>query len=359
MLKLIKAYHLKTGYNALFENMNPVFFSDHLPSLKKVFLSAGPQIRQAVLICDRRFQTHPLLKKWRGNKNLKFYYLHSGEKNKSLEKLSLHIKRILSLTQNFDKSSFLFISFGGGSLIDLTGFLASIYKRALPVIHFPTTWLSALDSAHGGKTALNFQGVKNLLGTYHFPKAVFIVKDFLKQNPEPLKKSAFGELLKIAFIEGGGFYKKLKQENAPFFIEPFLKPAIQAKMKIVEQDPFEIQSIRKKLNLGHTVGHILETLYPLPHGLAVSQGLLFSLNWSFHKGFINENNFEEMKNLIPEKKLNKKISPSLFEKHLKQDKKHRKGCRLNFIFIKKPGLVFLESVLEKELLSEARRQGLI
>ena len=339
--------------------MNPVFFSEHLPSLKKVFLSAGPQIRQALLICDKRFQIHPLLNKWRENKNLKFYYLQSGEKNKSLEKLSLHIKRILSLTRDFDKSSFLFISFGGGSLIDLTGFLASIYKRSLPVVHFPTTWLSALDSAHGGKTAINFQGVKNLLGTYHFPKAVFIVRDFLKQNPDPLKKSALGELLKIAFIKGGSFYKKLKQEQDPVLMEKFLKSAVQIKMQFVKQDPFETQSIRKKLNLGHTVGHILETLYPLPHGIAVSQGLLFSLNWSFHRGFINEKNFEEMKKLIPNKKINKKISPSLFEKHLKQDKKHRKGYRLDFIFIKKPGVVFLKSVLEKELLSEAKRQGLI
>ena len=339
--------------------MNPVFFSDHLPPLKKVFLSAGPKIKKALLVCDKKFQSHPLLKQWRENKNLKFYYVSSGEKTKSLEELPAHIQKILSLNKDYDKNSLLFISFGGGSLIDLTGFLASIYKRGLPVVHFPTTWLSALDSAHGGKTAINFQDIKNLLGTYHFPKAVFVVKKILKQNPENLKKSALGELLKIAFIEGGDFYKKLKQEKDKLSMKKFLKPAVQAKMKIVEKDPYESQSIRKKLNLGHTVGHILETLYPLSHGTAVLQGMRFSLNWSFHKGFINQKNFEEMKNCIPKKKLSKKIPSSLFKKHLKQDKKHKEGYSLDFVFIRKPGSVFLQSVAEQELLEEAKRQALI
>ena len=172
-------------------------------------------------------------------------------------------------------------------------------------MHFPTTWLAALDSAHGGKTAVNFQNVKNLLGTYHFPKAVFVVKELLKQNPSRLKKSAFGELLKIAFIEGKNLYKKIKKEKDKIPIEKLIPPAIQAKMKIIKQDPFD-QSVRKTLNLGHTVGHILEVSHSLPHGEAVLQGLLFSLNWSFHKKFISKKNYEEMKRLIPKQKANKK-----------------------------------------------------
>ena len=334
--------------------MNSVFFCNQLPPLKKVFSAVGPKINQAVLICDKKLQSHPQLNKWKNNRNLKFYFVSSGEKTKSLESLPAHIKKILSLNKDFDKNTL-----GGGSLIDLTGFLASIYKRGLPVAHFPTTWLSALDSAHGGKTAVNFQNVKNLLGTYHFPKAVFVVKDFLKQNPEKLKQSALGELLKISFIAGGDFYEKLKKEHKKISLEKFLKPAVQAKMQIVRQDPFETKRIRKKLNLGHTVGHILEALYPLPHGEAVLQGLTFSLNWSFQKSFINKKNYEEMKNLIPKKKTNTKPPLALFKKLLKQDKKHKKNHQLDFIFIKKPGAVFIQSVFEKELLDEAKRQGLI
>jgi len=103
----------------------------------------------------------------------------------------------------------------------------------------------------------------------------------------------------------------------------------------------------------------LESLYPLPHGKAVEQGLLFSLNWSFHKGFLNKKYFEEMKKLIPQQQVLKKISLILFKKNLRQDKKYTKSHNIDFIFIKKPGHVFIQSVSEKALYNEAKRQGVI
>ena len=338
---------------------SPVFFSDHLPPLKKVFLNTAPSARQALLICDKKFRSHPLLKQWRNDKNLKFYYVPAGENTKSLENLPLHIKKIQSLSTDWAKGEPLFIGFGGGSLIDLTGFLAGIFKRGRPVAYFPTTWLSAIDSAHGGKTALNFQNIKNLLGLYHFPKAVFVVKAFLRQNPERLRQSALGELFKIAFINGGRLFEKLKKEKGKISLETFVKPAIRAKMKIVQADPFETKPLRKQLNLGHTVGHILESLCPLPHGTAVGQGLMFSLNWSYQWGLLNKTHFEEMTTLIPFKRTNKKIPLRLFKKHLRQDKKQRGKGRLDFVFIKRPGLALVKTVEEKALLKEAKRQGLI
>lgn len=339
--------------------MNPVFFYDRLPALQKVFQLIKYKKGKALLISDKKLQTQPALNPWKKNKNLLFYFISSGEKTKSLEALPSHIKKIQTLIKDFDKDHLVFISLGGGSIIDLTGFLAFIYKRGLPVVHFPTTWLSALDSAHGGKTALNFQNIKNLLGAYHFPKAVFIIKAFLNQNPAQLKQSAMGELLKIALIEGGDFYQQLTEEYNNLPMEKFLKPAIQAKMKIVSKDPYEKLSLRKQLNLGHTVGHVLETLYPFPHGSAVSQGLVFSLNWSLKKGFINKKHYEEIKKLLPQQKRDKKISASAFRKHLRQDKKHKQNFKIDFVFIKKPGRVFLKSVGERELLNEAKKQGLI
>ena len=231
------------------------------------------------------------------------------------------------------------LAWGGGSIIDLTGFLATVYKRGLPVVYFPSTYLSALDSAHGGKTALNFKNIKNLLGSYHFPKAVFVVRDFLKNNPQGLKNSALGELVKMAFIAGGKLYQSLKemrgqQRRAPLTlsnssiekpsdtmsktsppltlsdrnrvsddeekeprgapltlsdssIEKLLQLAVIEKMKIVSKDPFESRFIRQKLNLGHTVGHPLEALCSLPHGMAVARGLLFSLSWSLRRRFLS------------------------------------------------------------------------
>ena len=264
--------------------MNPIFFSKKIPPVKKILSSSylsinsdvllssnrlkihesidtqkkthsskqkslSFQFKQVLVICDKRFQSSSLLKTWRKNKQFKFYYVKSGEQSKSLECLPQHIQKINSLVSDFDKSSLLFIGLGGGSLIDLTGFLASIYKRGLPVVFIPSTWLSALDSAHGGKNALNFKNIKNLLGTYHFPKAVYIVEELLKQNPKDLEQQAYGELLKIAFIKGGAFYKKIKNSNlnSSLFIQTLLKDAIESKMAIVKKDPLKLGLREKNL----------------------------------------------------------------------------------------------------------------
>ena len=378
--------------------MSPIFFSKKIPSVQKVLLyqsnlnfesviqssSKGLNLRkrgnlqkkfqnsnrvnlsfhfkQALVVCDKRFQFSSLLKKWRTNSKFQFYYIKSGEKTKSLEQLPHHIQKINSLISDFDRSSFLFIAVGGGSVIDLTGFLASIYKRGLPVIFIPSTWLSALDSAHGGKNALNFKNVKNLLGTYYFPQAVFMVEELLKHSPKKIEQQAYGELLKMAFIKGGSFYNSLKQDifkNQKISIQKFIQPAIESKIKIVQKDPFETKGERKKLNLGHTVGHILEAVEALPHGLAVLHGLLFSLNWSYYKGFLSKKRFEEMKGLISLKERKKKIPLNLFKNYLRQDKKHKAGFKIDFIFINKPGEVFGRPVLEIDLIKEAKRQSLL
>ena len=275
----------------------------------------------------------------------------------------------------------------------------------MPVVFIPSTWLSVLDSAHGGKNAVNFNNVKNLLGTYYFPKAVFIVEELLKQNPKELERQAYGELLKIALIKGGRFYKKLQQSILTFKskvqprrttvsslkkynfqtklrnqkqrdrsqavpIQPFLQMAVKSKLEIIKRDPFEKKGERKKLNFGHTVGHVLEAVESLPHGTAVLHGLLFSLNWSYHKGFLSKKNLEEIRNLISfnecdlsffgkVKRKGKKMPLKLFKSYLRQDKKHKDGFKVDFVFIKKPGEVFIKTVLEKDLIQEAKRQSLL
>ena len=127
--------------------------------------------------------------------------------------------------KKFGRKGWKLVSFGGGSIGDLSGFVASIYKRGVPLIHIPTTWLSALDSAHGGKNALNFSKVKNLVGTYYFPEQVYIVKEILNQLPEEREREAYGEVLKMAIVGGGRFYASLKDHflNRQFRMMDFLK----------------------------------------------------------------------------------------------------------------------------------------
>ena len=318
--------------------------------------------RKALVICDSKLKTHPSLQAWQKNSIFSFYFVSSGEGTKSIEHLSRHLKNILSLCENCGKDHLVFISVGGGSLGDLTGFLSSIYKRGVPLIHIPTTWLAALDSAHGGKNALNFSGIKNVVGTYHFPQAVFIVEEVLKSLPLKQKRMAFGELLKIALIEGGSFYKSLKQQSdwRKFSWEKFLKQGIASKIKIVRQDPFEKKSLRRALNFGHTVGHILEAAFKIPHGQAVMQGMLFSMEWSARKNFLNKKELQNLRSLIPgDFLITKKIPMVLFKKLLRQDKKYKDPSCLEFVFIHRPGTVTLQRVKEREILQEAQRQGLV
>ena len=336
--------------------MSKSYFLKKLPSLSKIYQG---RFKQSLIVCDSKLKNNLILKSWKKDKASHFYFVKSGEFSKSVEQLSAHLKKIKSL-KNFNREDSVFISVGGGSIGDLTGFLSSIYKRGVPVIHVPTTYLAALDSAHGGKTGLNFKDTKNFIGTYHFPDSIFIIEDFFKSLSLKEKKSAYGEVLKMAIISGGSFYQNLRKDfksTKNNDIKKFIKPCILSKMKIVNKDPYEKKDLRKILNLGHTVGHVLESSKKWSHGEAILYGLLFSLEWSFHKKFITLKDYEEIKQMIPAKKI--KLSKSIFKKFLQEDKKYNSGKSLDFIFIKKPGKVFIKSVSEIALIQEAKRQKLI
>ena len=338
-----------------------VFFHSHLPSPKQVILKSHPSAKKMIVICDKKLKNFSCLKPWK-NPLVSFYFLSSGEKEKTVEKLPFHLEKILSLTTGVGKENLLLVSLGGGSIGDLTGFLAAIYQRGVPLVHFPTTWLSALDSAHGGKTALNFKKIKNAVGTYWFPKNVFIIRDFLKTLSKKEKQSAFGELFKTALINGGAFYSDLKAAppKSTQDWEKFLKQGITIKRDIVKKDPYETKGLRRKLNLGHTLGHILESAHDLPHGQAVLKGILFSVQWSFNKNLLNHKNLIEIKTLVSlnsTSKEIKKISSAKFKKLLERDKKRTKDSNVDFVFIKRPGNVTIQPVSQINILEEAKKQG--
>ena len=342
-----------------------VHYLSHLPSSRKIksLLPNSNGFLRAIVFCDKKLKSRPFLQTWLKDPIFSFHFVVGGEQAKSIENLSIHLKKMVRLGENIGAKHLLFISLGGGSLGDLTGFIASIYKRGTPVIHIPTTPLAALDSSHGGKTALNFAGIKNIVGTYHFPRAVFIVEEIFHTLPLKQSQIAYGELLKTALIEGGRFYENLKTQSNYFKNpnwRPFLKQVIAAKMKIVRQDPFETKNLRRKLNFGHTIGHILEAAYAIPHGQAVLEGMLFSINWSAKKNLLNKKNYRSLQNLIL-KNIPKRdrISLSLFKNLLRQDKKHTNFKQFDFVFIQSPGSVIIKKVKEEDILKEAQRQGLI
>ena len=335
--------------------MKNIYFLKKIPVFKKILSLSHQSPKKVLIFCDKKLESH--FKIWKKDKSISFYFLSSGEEAKSVKRLSRHLQKIISLTRGFNQRELLFIAIGGGSLTDLTGFLASVYKRGVPLIYMPSTYLSALDSAHGGKNALNFDNIKNVIGTYYFPQSIFIIDDIFKSLTKKQKQSAYGELLKIALIEGKNFYQQIKIDKN-ISLQKYLKRGIASKLKIVQKDPYELKFKRQKLNLGHTLGHILESAHALPHGQAVLEGLLFSLEWSFYKKIISQKYFLEIKSLIPKFKT-KKIPLTQFKKLLYQDKKYKQRSSVDFIFIKKPGNVIIRTVSELEFLKEVRRQGYI
>jgi len=177
------------------------------------------------------------------------------------------------------------INLGGGMVTDLGGFAASTFKRGLNFINIPTTLLAMVDASVGGKTGFNFNGLKNEIGVFSDSKTVIIYTGFLKTLDSANICSGYAEMLKHGLISDDKMWRQLTSFD---ILEPDLKElqemvagSIKVKERIVENDPHE-HGIRKALNLGHTVGHALESLAlkrdkPVLHGYAVAWGLVCEL----------------------------------------------------------------------------------
>lgn len=313
-----------------------------------------------LVIYDAKLLRHSDFQKW----ILKYkhsYKVTAGEKLKDLKNFHEHVQKIYNLTSSQITKNTTIVGVGGGSVGDFTGFLASVLKRGTKLIHIPSTWLAAIDSAHGGKTALNLNEIKNQIGTFYPADHIYIVKDLLFSQPQDQCASALGELLKAALISGGIFWKKLSQEKtlSHQLIWKYLPQAIALKYKIVKRDPFENKGIRYLLNLGHTLGHIIESKHQVAHGIAVGYGIQLSAQISVLEGFMQKKDYQKLISqpafqlLVP---LNSKIK--LTEKEilqgLAQDKKSEKKNFVNYVFIQKPGQVFAKSIAINEIQKQYR-----
>lgn len=179
----------------------------------------------------------------------------------------------------------LVVCIGGGMVTDLGGFVAAIFKRGIRHINVSTTLLGAVDASVGGKTGVDFNGLKNELGAFHMPLEVFADTEAFSSLPPGEILSGFGEVVKTAFLAGKDMTERMLAvyplEVPVEFLEEVCGFCKDKKMRVVEADPTE-QGLRKVLNLGHTAGHAMETLMlergiPVAHGVAVAHGLLVAL----------------------------------------------------------------------------------
>jgi 3-dehydroquinate synthase len=339
-----------------------------LPTKTQIYEPLAQKPEKVLVIYDRVLKRNDAVNKWLGDFAWK-YPVVAGEALKDLGDFATHVRKILKLMGPFSARSFCVLSVGGGTVGDFAGFLASTLKRGVPLVHVPSTWLAAMDSAHGGKNALNVGGTKNQIGTFYPPEAVLIPQILLESVPELELRSAAGELAKMALLAGGVLNDRLHADfqisSAPLW--EALPDVVQAKMAIVEKDPFERGGERQLLNLGHTFGHALESYYRLPHGIAVGHGLIFAILWSAHQGYLKATRAEEMVDLLEQKigvlrpkqfvKKYRAISRAKLQKLVTEDKKLVDSRHLSFVFIEEVGKCFRKNVTIDSLLAEAQRQG--
>ncbi len=205
--------------------------------------------------------------------------IHAGDEHKTLDALA---QVWHALSDGGATRQSVLVNVGGGMVCDLGGFAAATFKRGIRFINIPTTLLAAVDAAVGGKTGINFNGLKNEIGAFAPASEVIISTCFLDTLPRQELRSGYAEMVKHAMLSGPQpFADVLSHEptaDEPDRLLQLLEASVAVKQSIVEQDPTE-QGLRRALNLGHTVGHALESLAlqqgrPVPHGYAVAWGLV-------------------------------------------------------------------------------------
>ena len=286
--------------------------------------------------------------------------IKAGEENKNID-TCIQIWKELNL-QKADRKSLL-INLGGGVLTDIGGFVASTYLRGIKFINVPTTLLGMVDAAHGGKTGIDFLNLKNQIGVFSMPIDVILDSTYLKTLSKDEYLNGYAEVFKHSFLSDSEEISFNSLINLDFFkdVDFIIKKYSEVKNRIVKIDKYE-SDIRKVLNLGHTIGHALESyshisnnIKTLKHGEAIIVGLITELYIS-----AIQNNFP----LITVHKL-KEISSKYFEKinlsddQLEQifdlmifDKKNNNGM-VYFVLLDKNGKPLTDQKVEKKVFVDA------
>ncbi len=281
--------------------------------------------------------------------------LPSGENHKNFQSVELILNKLHDMKA--DRKT-LVVNLGGGNICDTSSFAASIYMRGLDVLQIPTTLLAQVDASIGGKTGINFAGVKNLVGTFKNPIGVIIDVDLLKTLPEREYLSGFAEIIKHGLIFDKKYFSTLRStlKFSDSELEKIIERSCQIKAKIVAADPQE-KNVRKILNFGHTIGHAIEALSlenpkPLLHGEAIFLGMIVENRISYISGLLNKKDF-----LIIDGFLRKIVKPVQLdtERILKKilfDKKNESG-RINFTLLKALGRAIYNMEVDEKIIIEA------
>lgn len=342
--------------------------TDSFTQLDKLLSSASyPSV---IILVDENTKKKclPLLKRsFSRPRSISIIQMKSGETNKNIRVCEKIWKELSRMSAGRDS---LLINLGGGVISDIGGFVASTYKRGIDFLNIPTTLLAQADASIGGKTGIDFSDYKNQIGTFAFPKAIFIDPGFLQSLNKRELLSGFAEMIKHGLIADREYWNRLQTSSPSLLLQEqgcsgdewskMILDSIQIKNNIVIHDPYE-KGLRKALNFGHTIGHAIESASlrskkKMLHGEAIALGMICEaylsrkccrlssedLN-SITKYIISVFNPKPVR--IPAKRL---ISL------MKQDKKN-KDTEINFTLLHGIGTAVINNTCSDELIEEALR----
>ena len=227
-----------------------------------------------------------------------FLVIEAGESSKNLE-IAYQLWTEM-LESGADRQSLLF-NIGGGVVTDLGGFVSSTFKRGIPFVNIPTSLMGMADAAIGGKCGIDLGSAKNQVGTFTWPTSTLVMPEFLETLPDVELYSGFAECIKHGLLSGEEFWNRILTVDPRQMDGEGLTEIVKVKIEVVNEDPREM-GIRKSLNLGHTVGHAIESEAmqsgnPLPHGHCVILGLLTELKISEIELELEPKILEQLSNL--------------------------------------------------------------
>jgi 3-dehydroquinate synthase len=272
-----------------------------------------------------------------------------GESHKNEKTLFIILRKMAQFGLQRDSG---LISLGGGVLCDLAGLAAALYMRGIAYVQCPTTLLAQVDASIGGKTAIDFYGIKNLVGCFYQPKFVFIDPSVLMTLSERHFKTGLAELIKHGIIQDERLFREIENNIGAILsrdmnlLPGLIARSCEIKAGIVSMDEREMGK-RARLNYGHTLGHALESYYGyrlLTHGEAIAYGMWFAAKLSARLGICSGSVVERQVRLLKQAKLLRKVPrfnlEIVFQKMF-LDKKARSG-KIQFVLTRKLGLVTIE-----------------
>jgi len=276
----------------------------------------------------------------------------TGEAIKTLDTVRDIYARLIS--SGADRSAFI-VGVGGGIVCDIAGFAASTFLRGVRFGFVATTLLAQVDASVGGKNGVNYEGYKNMVGLFHQPEFVICDPELLKTLPRKEISCGLAEIVKHAAIADADLFAYLEKNAEDILaldrraIEKLVRVSVRIKSAIVSRDETE-KGMRRLLNFGHTFGHAIEKVAGVPHGEAVSMGMVIASALSVQKGLLSAQEDQRLRAVLNNLKLPTRIAEnsSKITEAIAKDKK-RAGDRIHFVLLNGIGTARVDQLSMKEI----------